>query len=157
LNQKKENKKKQPQIGGAAAAAWEHHLTDEAKEQLGEEYGEMLKRNYDIGRKFVLAIVAVNLLLAIISIFLNFNVVALIAQILLSVVLYFVPPGSKAIFAVGIVVILVSSRGGWSVGEAYSVLTIIFTALNTFFLALSAIFILVNANISDYLYTKRYG
>ena len=157
MKQKKQKKIKQPQIGGAAAATWEHHLTDEAKEQLGEEYGDLLKRNYDIGRKFVLSIVAVNLLFAVISIFLNFNIVALIVQILLSVVLFFVVPASRGIFIVGVAVIIFASHGGLTIQEGYSILRFIFTALNTFFLAISAILLLTNANISDYLYTKRYG
>ena len=157
MKSKASNKKKQPQIGGAAAAAWEHHLTPEAKEKLGEEYAAELRRKHDIGKNIVLTISAVNLGFALVSIFFNFNVFAFIVQILLSIILFFAIPGNRVFLLVGVVVIIFLSQGGWTTYPDYSVFRVIFTALNTFFLASSTILLFANPNVSDYLYTKRYG
>jgi len=157
LKRKESEKKKQPQIGGAAAAAWEHHLTAEAKEKLGEEYAAELRRKHDRGKNIVLTISAVNLGLALVSIFIYFNTFAFIAQILLSIILFFAIPGNRVFFPVGVIVIIFLSQGGWTTSPDYGVFRVVLTAINTFFLAISTIVLFANQNVSDYLYTKRYG
>jgi len=157
LKLKKSKKSKQPQIGGAAAAAWEHHLTPEKKEELGEEYAAELKRKYDIGKRTVLAIAVLNLLLAHMSIFLGFNIAAFIIQFLLSVILIFVLPGVRVIFITGAALVIFLSQGTWAFNADYGVLPLVFTIVNIAFFVVSAILLLASSNVADYLYTKRYG
>ena len=157
MKRKTTGKSKQPQIGGAAAAAWEHHLTPEAKERLGEEYAAELKRKHDAGKLAVLIISATNLGLALMSLFISFNLVTFAVQVLLSVFLFFGLPGARVLFAIGVVLIIILSGGGWTVYPDYGYFRVVFTAVNTILPAIGAILLFASSNIADYLYTKRYG
>lgn len=157
MNMKRKPTVKAPPRGGDAAAAWEHHLKPEDKEQLAEQYRTEQARKMNLGKTVVLLIVAVNAVLAFVSIFTGFNAILFGARVLMCIALFLGAPGIKPLFAAGALVSVIIISGNWlNPGDA-PMYRVVFNIIDSACLIVSSLILFVDENVSDYLYMKRNG
>lgn len=153
----KKKKTQIPQIGGDAAAAWDHHLTPEAKEALGLAYEQEQLVNQQFGKYLVVGTAIFNICLALAMAITHLNIAALIVQVVISVVLFLGIPGVKAFFAAGAATILFLVATAWPDAAESGVVSVVFASINCLTLIVSSVILFANDYASDYLYSKRYG
>lgn len=153
----KKPKVKTPPRGGDAAAAWEHHLKPHEKEALAEQYRAEQARKLAFGKKMTHLIVAVNAGLAVGSIFTGFDPVVFGARVLMCIALFLGAPGIKMLFAGGAFLCVIILSRVWMLPDGSETYQIVFSIIESAVLIVSSIIIIVDENISDYLYKKRNG
>ena|GEM_PF-2704782 len=151
----KKNKIKTPPRGGDAAAAWEHHLKPHEKEALAQEYQAQQAQKLELGKKVLLLIVSVNAGLAVASIFTGFNAILFGARLLMCLALFLCAPGIKLLFPVGALASVVMLSAVWMNPADSETFSVVFSVVETACLIVSSLILLIDENVSEYIYAKQ--
>jgi len=133
-------------------------LTQEQKEQAMLEFRAGQERRVRVGRRIVLTIAILNIVMSVLSFFIDFNIISLIVQIALSIALIYGVTWVRYYLAIGFGL---SGIGALYIAGLASVRfplwAVLFFLAYAIFLFGTCVLLFTSKSVSEYMYAKKHG